>query len=166
MVSERPIIADVGPLIALSRIDNLNLLQQVFGEVWVTETVWGELLGAGDFPGQAEIIEALGIWLHAVPVDLTGWNASNPDIDPGEASSICLAERHPGSLLVIDDKAGRLEAQARGLRYIGLAGVVRRARQTGIIDAAKPVLLALRKEGYFIDNTIMGMILRSIGEEA
>lgn len=31
MVSEPPIIADAGPLIALSRIDNLNLLQQAFG---------------------------------------------------------------------------------------------------------------------------------------
>lgn len=44
MVSARPIIADAGPLIALSRIGRLALLEQVFGEVWITETVRHELL--------------------------------------------------------------------------------------------------------------------------
>lgn len=167
MVSEQPtlIIADAGPLIVLSRIGQLNLLPQVFGEVWVTEVMRHELLGQGAFPGQAEIAAALEHWLHSAPVDLNNWHTINPDIDPGEASSICLAERYPNSLLVIDDKAGRLEAQARGLRYIGLAGIVRRAKQVGLIDAVRPLLEALRYAGYFLSDALMREILRSVGEE-
>ena len=161
---QRPIIADAGPLIALSRIGRLVLLEQVFGEVWITETVRDELLGSGNFPGQEEITTALAGWLHSVPVDMSGWCTNNPDIDPGEASSICLAENHPNSLLVIDDKAGRLEAQDRGLHFMGLAGVVRLAKQAGLFAAAKPILQSLQKAGYFIDKSVMHKILLSIGE--
>ena len=167
MVSGQPalIIADAGPLIVLSRIGRLNLLPQVFGEVWVTDVVRHELLGQGAFAGQAEIAAALEHWLHSAPVDLNNWHTINPDIDPGEASSICLAERYPNSLLVIDDKAGRVEAQARGLRYIGLAGVLRRAKQVRLIDDVRPLLEALRGAGYFLSDAIMREILRSVGEE-
>ena len=167
MVSGQPalIIADAGPLIVLSRIGRLNLLPQVFGEVWVTDVVRHELLGQGAFPGQAEIAAALEHWLHSAPVDLNNWHTINSDIDPGEASSICLAERYPNSLLVIDDKAGRVEAQARGLRYIGLAGVLRRAKQVRLIDDVRPLLEALRGAGYFLSDAIMSEILRSVGEE-
>ena len=118
-----------------------------------------------DVPGQAEIAAALEHWLHSAPVDLNNWHTINSDIDPGEASSICLAERYPNSLLVIDDKAGRVEAQARGLRYIGLAGVLRRAKQVGLIDDVRPLLEALRGAGYFLSDAIMREILRSVGEE-
>lgn len=165
MVSEHPIIADAGPLIALSRIGRLELLEQVFGEVWITETVRHELLSQGDFPGQTEIVAALEHWLHPVSVDLSDWFTLNPDIDPGEASSICLAEHYPNSLLVIDDKAGRQEAQTRGLRYMGLAGVVRRARQIGLIDAVRPLLEALLGVGYFLDKAVIRKILSSVGED-
>jgi predicted nucleic acid-binding protein len=165
MVSGHPIIADAGPLIALSRIGRLALLEQVFGEVWITETVRHELLSQGDFPGQTEIAAALEHWLHSVSVDLSDWFTLNPDIDPGEASSICLAEHYPNSLLVIDDKAGRQEAQTRGLRYMGLAGVVRLAKQAGLIDAARPLLEALQGAGYFLGDAVMHKILRSVGEE-
>jgi uncharacterized protein len=164
MVSERLVIVDAGPLIVLSRIGRLDLLAEVFGDLWITDVVHYELLSQGSFPGQAEIIAALERWLHPAPVELNGWCAINPDIDPGEASSICLAERHPNSLLVIDDKAGRFEAQARGLRYMGLVGVVRRAKQTGLVDVARPLLEALRGAGYFLSDALMRDILRSVGE--
>src|SRR5260364_281122 len=36
-----------------------------------------------------------GAWLHETSVEITGWRALHPGIDPGEASSICLAEQHP-----------------------------------------------------------------------
>ncbi len=165
MVSGQLVVADAGPLIVLSLIGRLNLLSQVFGEVWVAEAVRHELMGQGTFPGQAELDSAFEHWLHSTPVDLGNWHAINPDIDAGEASGICLAERYPGSLLIIDDKAGRLEAQARGLRYVGLAGIIRRAKQVGLVDAARPTLEALRHAGYFLNDALMRDILLDVGEE-
>src|SRR5260364_327668 len=124
------VVADAEPLIALSRLGELELLQQLRGEVWITSVFWitsvvrQELLDAGSLQGQAAIAHALGEWLHETSVEIMDWRAIHPGIDPGEASSICLAEQHPKSLLIIDDRAGRLEAKARGLRYIGLLGLI------------------------------------------
>jgi len=41
----KTVIADAGPIIALSRIDKLELLKQIFQQVVITETVRDEILG-------------------------------------------------------------------------------------------------------------------------
>jgi len=45
-VTQRVVIADAGPLIALARIEALHLLRQLFGRVCVTTTVRDEILPA------------------------------------------------------------------------------------------------------------------------
>ena len=52
--------------------------------------------------------------------------ASQPDpslglLDPGERAAILLAEEHNASLLLIDERRGRQEAQRRGLSTYGNA---------------------------------------------
>ena len=58
----------------------------------------------------------------------TDYRPLNPSVDAGEASSIQLAKywREAGHavLLVMDDRAGRLEAKHLGLALIGSAAVV------------------------------------------
>src|SRR5260364_383491 len=128
------VVADAEPLIALSRLGELELLQQLLGEVWITSVVRQELLDAGSFQGQAAIAHAVGEWLHETSVEITDWRALPPGLSPGAASIICLAEQHPKRLLIIDDRAGRLEAKARGLRYIGLLGLIVQAKRKGKLN--------------------------------
>lgn len=160
----RLIVADAGPLIVLSKLGELALLPRVFGRVCITQVVHAELLAGGSFPGQGAIAEALSDWLHVDQVDLGSWAPFNPDIDPGEASSICLAERHADSLLIIDDKAGRQEAAARGLRFIGLVGVLREARVRGFIPQLRPLLDGLREAGYYLSDELTRRVLATVGE--
>src|SRR5260363_362207 len=78
------VVADAEPLIALSRLGELELLQQLLGEVWITSVVRQELLDAGSFQGQAAIAHALGEWLHETSVEIMDWRAIHPGIDPGK----------------------------------------------------------------------------------
>jgi len=160
----RLIVADAGPLIVLSKLGELALLSRVFGRVCITQVVHAELLAGGPFPGQSAIGEALSDWLHVDHVDLEGWAPLNLDIDPGEASSICLAERHADSLLIIDDKAGRQEAAARGLRFIGLVGVLCEAKVRGFIPQLRPLLDGLRRAGYYLSDELTRKVLAAGGE--
>jgi predicted nucleic acid-binding protein len=162
----RLIVADAGPLIVLSKLGELALLPRVFGRVCITQVVHAELLSGGSLPGQGAIAEALSDWLHVEQVELGSWSPLNPDIDPGEASSICLAERHADSLLIIDDKAGRQEATARGLRFIGLVGVLREARVRGLIPQLRPLLDGLREAGYYLTDELTRSVLATVGEVA
>ena len=160
----RLIVADAGPLIALSKVGELILLQRIFGNVSITQVVHAELLDGGSFPGQGAIAEALSDWLLVEQIDMGSWRPLNPDIDPGEASSVCLAERHLDSLLIIDDKAGRREAALRRLRFVGLVAVLREARMRGLISQLRPLLDGLRGVGYYLSDGLAQTVLAAVGE--
>jgi predicted nucleic acid-binding protein len=127
-VNRRIVIADAGPLIALARIESLNLLRDLFGQVCITTQVRDEILPAGStFPDTALLKRTLAEgWINVVEAPASDWKPLNPGIDPGEASAIRAARhrRDAGDavLLVMDDRAGRLEAKAQGIALIGTAG--------------------------------------------
>ncbi|MFT3803288.1 MAG: DUF3368 domain-containing protein [Burkholderiaceae bacterium] len=169
-MSRRVIIADAGPLIALARIDSLSVLRRLFGRVCVTRTVHDEILPPGhDFPDARLFSRALADgWIEVLDEPPGDWHPLNPGVDAGEASAIHAAcyWRDSGNtaLLVIDDRAGRLEARSRGIAFIGTAAVVGLARTEGLIPAARPLLERLTQSGYFIGPSVIAAVLADIGE--
>jgi predicted nucleic acid-binding protein len=85
-------------------------------------------------------------------------------VDEGEASAILLAEEHGSSLLIIDDRAGRAEARARGFAVMGVAAVVGLAKLQGLIPLAAPILSKMRANGYFIGNDVINAVLARVDE--
>ncbi len=159
------VLADAGPLIALSRIDALDLLPGVFGRVMITAEIREEVLPAIDYRGRDLIAGALAAgWLSCLPESTSDWQPINPGLDAGECSAISAALQIPGCLLIIDDRAGRAEAKAHGLSVIGTAAVIGLARVQGLIPAARPLLEQLQPAGYFIHPNIVEAVLREIGE--
>jgi predicted nucleic acid-binding protein len=161
----RVVVADAGPLIALSLVGQLDLLRELFNRIEISNQVGAEVLDAGTFPGQAEVRTAIDEgWLHWHSVDLSSWCARYPGIDEGEASALALAEQFPRALLIMDDRAGRSEALARGLELTGTAAVVGLAKLRGRIPLAAPIFAAMRANGYFIGDEIIQAVLMRIGE--
>lgn len=159
------VIADAGPLIALSRIDALDLLHGLFSQVLVTEEVRDEALPAADYPGKAIIAQAFKAgWLVCPGPFETSWLPTNPGLDAGECSAIAAALKMPGCLLIIDDRAGRAEAKSHRIAIIGTAAVVGLAKLQGLIPAARPILERLRPAGYFIHPRIIEAVLKDVGE--
>lgn len=159
------VIADAGPLIALSRIDALDLLRGLFRQVLVTEEVRDEALPAADYPGKALIARAFDAgWLVCPGPFESSWKPTNPGLDAGECSAIAAAVQIPGCLLIIDDRAGRAEAKSHHVAIIGTAAVVGLAKLQGLIPAARPVLERLQPAGYFIHPRIIEAVLQDIGE--
>ena len=159
------VIADAGPLIALSRIDSLDVLRGLFRQVLVTEEVRDEALPAADYPGKALITEAFATgWLVCPGPFETSWQPTNPGLDAGERSAIAAAVQMPGCLLIIDDRAGRAEAKSHHVAIIGTAAVIGLAKLQGLIPAARPVLERLRPTGYFIHPQIIETVLNDVGE--
>lgn len=72
--ASRPVvIADAGPLIALSRIGAVDLLREVFGRVQVPAAVCDEILPGPDFPGKPAIVAAFDAgWLQLIDADMHG----------------------------------------------------------------------------------------------
>jgi len=159
------VIANAGPLIALSHIQQLDLLHDLFGEVLITTVIQEEILPKDDYRGKAVLIAAMESgWLKAVDAPLEDWRPLCTGVDAGEASAIQLACQLSDAFLIIDDRAGRAEARARQLRFTGTAAVVGLAKLKGVIPAAGPVLYELRDSGYRLSEAVIQAVLKDIGE--
>ena len=173
----RIVIADAGPLIALARVQQLELLHRLFGVVWITEVIASELglqqsgLAGGSFRGLEQLQQASRQgWLSIAPPNgiADSYQPINPGVDAGEASAIGVALQQQASgthvLVLIDDRCGRAEARRQGLPIIGLAAVLVLARESGLISACAPLLQALRKEGYYLSDRLVESVLQQVGE--
>lgn len=161
------VIADASPLIGLTRVGGLEWLAQLFGQVVLTPTVLREVLPCAQQRGEPEIQAALDagrlkVWqkpIAPLPLDLG-------DLDAGESESIALALqlRPTPSLLLIDERAGRAAATECGLAIIGTAAIIGRAKKTGLIPLAKPVLAKLLASDFRISAKLMMQVLKDVGE--
>jgi predicted nucleic acid-binding protein len=176
----RILLADAGPLIGLARIQRLHLLHDLFTTVWITEVIAAEIglsvapSAKSSYPGLSVLQEACQQeWLQVVkpePAVTDVWSPLNPGVDPGEASAIALAlqQRDAGRdvLLLIDDRCGRAEARRQGLALIGTAAVLVLAKERRLVSTCKPLLVAMREQGYFLSDSLNASALQRCGESA
>lgn len=81
-------------------------------------------------------------------------DAALEQLDAGEREAILLAEKQGAGLVVLDDKAARRIALARGLRIIGLLGVLKDAGGAGAIDLAA-TFERLRAIGFWVAPSLL-----------
>lgn len=182
------VLADAGPLIGLARIQQLQLLSDLFDTVWITPVIAAELgaaeLGAAEpsvaplldkpvaYPGSDRLREAWAQgWLQIASEAQAGaepYQPLNPGVDAGEASAIGYALQQTATgarvLLLIDDRCGRAEARRQGLAIIGTAAVLVLAKERGLVAACAPLLDALRSEGYYLSDSLVAAVLQQAGE--
>ena len=162
-MADRLVVADSGCLIALARIEQLDLLQNLFDEVVVPEAVWAEVTQARpEASGAAQIRAQTWLRVADAPADVTRSLALMVDL--GEAEAIALAAANPGCLLLVDDSRARRLAKRLGISLTGTLGVLRRAKDRGMIPAVGPLLRRLEAEGIYIGAKLAEAVLKSVGE--
>ena len=72
----------------------------------------------------------------------------------GEAEAIALAVERRADRLLIDERQGRLTAEALGVPVVGSVGVLIAAKVRGDIAAIAPLLLALRSSALFFQFSL------------
>ena len=160
------VVSNASPLINMACIGKLNLLRELYGELFIPEAVWNEVVveGKGQ-PGSEEIKSAT--WIKTQPVtDLSLVRALRQELDAGEAEAIVLALEMQAELLLMDERIGREVAGHLGLRFTGLIGVFVEGKSKGLISVVKPQLDALRNmAGFRISSTLYERVLQDVGEE-
>ena len=79
-------------------------------------------------------------------------------LEAGEHAAIQLALAQTQALLLLDDAAGRKEAQRLGLANIGTLGLLRLAAITGLVDL-RTVLGKLIKTNFRVANSLITELL-------
>ena len=97
-------------------------------------------------------------WLPGVP------EARDVGQQGGEAHTIALAEELHASEVLLDERAARALATTRGLRIIGSAGLLVRAKERGLIEAVQPYLKRMQAQGVRFSDRFLRTLLSQIGE--
>jgi predicted nucleic acid-binding protein len=156
------IVADAGPLIALSRIGKLHVLSSLFTSVLVPSSVLEELRLHENRPGveQLALAYAKQKWFRSVsPPDLRPIQG----LDKGECAAIHLAE-HLKCPLLVDERRGRTAARRRHLDVIGTGRILLAAKQKGLIEGVGVVLDELRSSGYRLSGELCSHLRKLAGE--
>lgn len=148
------IIADTSCLISLYNAGILQILKELFGEVYVTKTI------------QREFGQSLPNWIKIKnPENTTQLDSLYAQLDRGEASAIGLALQMKNSTLIIDELKGRKVAINLGINTTGTIGILILAKEKGIIIKLMDTIDILVKNGFRISNKLYEEINRNYNSD-
>jgi uncharacterized protein len=158
------VISNATPLINLSLIKQLGLLNQLYGEVLMPPAVRAELLAGG--PGRAGVTDVpRAAWIRVMSLrDPRRAELLLTDLDRGEAEVIALAQELDADLVIIDERLARRHAKRLGLNLTGTLGVLLKAKRQGLLPVIKPLIDQLRHGGIWLSDELVAEALK-LGEE-
>ena len=154
------VVSNTGPLIALAKVDQLALLERLFGQVHIPPMVHRELL-AKVGPEATRLDGALATFIRVSdrPQLSTEVEAMTRRLDAGEQEAIALAHTM-GALLLMDDRLGRQAARRLNVALTGTVGLLIRAEELGLMPRAEPILEEMRQRGYWLSDELLAWARR------
>ena len=147
------IVADTSCLILLQKLEQLDLLKELFGEVFITEEVREEF--DGELPVFIKMLKAK---------NPTHFKILRTFLDQGEASVIALALEQEDCLLIIDEAKGRREARALGIKITGTLGVFLLAKEKNLVKSIKPIIQQIQNTNFRISKALINKALKMANE--
>lgn len=138
------IVSDTSCLILLKRINRLDLLQKLFGQITITEIIAGEF--GSELPDYIRIEN---------PSNSIYQKILESYVDIGEASAIALAMEKKDCLLIIDDNKGRREAKQLGLTFTGTLGILIIAKGKGLITTISEVIAEIQNTDFRLSSNLI-----------
>lgn len=156
-------VLNASPLIALGRIQCLDLLVDLAPAILIPDQVLNEIKA-----GSLKDPETPGIlgWAWPfraprvpVPDPVAGW-----DLGAGEAQVIALCLQGGSRQAVLDDGEARRCALTLGVSMIGTLGILLQAKRKGRLSAVRPLTARLVSSGYYLDHALLEQVLAKTGE--
>jgi predicted nucleic acid-binding protein len=130
------VVSDTGPLHYLILCGVQELLPRLFEQVFIPPTVFRELQHGNTPEAVRNWVQSRPAWLKVqAPVTLD----QSLNVDRGELEAICLAKEIGATIILLDDRVGRVAAIRYGLAVTGTLGVLELAARRGWIDLANIV---------------------------
>lgn len=162
------VIVNASPIISLSKINKLNLLWELFDEIYVPNAVVNEIIlnDGNKNDGEGELKTAIKdnyIEIYNVK-DNDMVNKLYGKLHKGELEVIIGGKEINADYVVIDEINARNLAKVFSLVPIGTIGVLRLAKRTKLIDNISDDLKYLTKNGFRISDKLLFDILKSENE--
>lgn len=159
------VVVNSTPLIALGRIDRLNLLQAVFGRIAIPQAVYDEVCKKPD--NAAALLKSKPGWIKVMNIrDESAKRWFPVALHDGEVEVMILADEMGGKQVVIDDLPARRHAlRLFGKpRVMGTLGMLVIAKRKGLVKNIRPLIEELRKAGIRYSDAAVKIALQMAGE--
>ncbi len=158
------VICDAAVLIGLAKIDRLDLLRKLYGNIYIPWAVYQEVVVRGKKrPGVEEIDRAK--WIKKIKVkDRAAVNLHVSELGQGESEVLLLGKELKADLLILDDSRARAAGISAGFRIVGLAGILLLAKKQDLIKSIKPMFEELIDKNFRLSQKIIQTILEKAGE--
>lgn len=162
------IVSDASPLIALAKLDSLELLFCAFSEVHLPYAVFAEAttviqrIDAQRILMFAERYKNECFFIHSDLND-TNHKAFKEVLDEGESQALALATKLNCGIL-IDERLGRAIASRYSIPVVGVLGVLLKAKEHGKITQVKPLIDSLQQHHYRLSDGVIRIVLQRAGE--
>jgi predicted nucleic acid-binding protein len=159
------VVADSSPLVILTKLGCLDLLNRLFPRLYISAEVHDEvvIVGAG-LPGASEVSKAEWIEVKAVQNPISLYSAQRKyALGPGEMSTILLAKELGANPVLLDDYRARRLAKAEGLEILGTVGLLEAFYLRRYLTDLRSAFQQLLTHNVYIDQRLLDRRLRALG---
>jgi predicted nucleic acid-binding protein len=163
------VVSDTTPLISLLKINRLDLLERLFGQVLIPQAVFNELTSDERFKNEADQIKG-NCFISVKTVK----NADAVDIlkratglDKGESEAIVLTDELKADILLMDEAKGRAVSGQMGLKVMGTIGLLMAAYEEDVMNAdeVRKCVDRLQQAGRHIGQRHYQMLLDRLKDQ-
>lgn len=158
----RKIVSNTTPIISLLKVGKLDILKELYHKVYIPNEVYLEI-EAGKHKEYYIDLAAIE-WIQISKIQNAKSLSFFLDLDKGEAEAIVLANEINADLLILDETLGRFHAKHIGLNVTGTIGILLKAKENGIIDKIKPILIELSQKGIWLSEKLIEQTLTKASE--
>lgn len=155
------IVADSSALVALALCGGLELLDRLFDEIQVPQTVYNEVIVKGKPAAQTLQTYLQG---KVVPVSLANVVITGGGLGQGEIEAMVLYKVAHANYLLVDDNRARKVARLNHITITGSQGILLLAKHRGLISYVKPYLDQLRHTNIRISERLIQRTLTLANE--
>ena len=160
------VIADTTPIITLLKLERLELLEKIFGQVIIPNAVYEELTANQKYLSEAKAIGDCSFLKRGEVSDRQAIKILREvvGLDAGESEAIALADEQGADLLIIDERKGRRAAKQMGLKITGTIGILIQAFDSKILSRQEifSCLEILRSGDIRISDALFETVLEHV----
>jgi len=154
------IVINTGPLMALARMDVLDVVGRLPFEFVTPREVQAEL----DEGVRLGHIPVAPSWLHTLALQRPPSPVAVAALDSGEAAVIQLALEHSITWVCIDEWKGRRAAASADLKVVGALDLLVKAKAQGLVPAMRPYVDKALAAGVGYGADLIRQVLTAAGE--
>lgn len=162
------VVSDTTPLISLLKINRIDLLGKLFGQVLIPQAVFDELTADERFKLEADQIKQKRFIIVKAVQNPGAANILKraSGLDQGESEAIILTDELNADVLLMDEAKGRTISFQMGIKIMGTIGVLMAAYEENELtaDEVRACVKGLQNAGRHIGQKHYQILLDKLGD--